>query len=300
MPAFNAEQLIGESIASVLAQTYPHFELLILDDGSSDKTSEVVRGFQDPRIQILRHDQNQGLVSSRNDLVRAAKGKYIAFLDADDLAEPSRLAAQVEFLEGGMADICGADHYTLYQATGKLKKSKQVHSDADIRAMMVVACPLCNPSVMGKAELFKSHPFDSSVDVSEDYALWQTLSLAGHRFANLRKILLTYRVHSSQISQQKLAQTQAANIKQQNQYIEGLGISSALRPHPLMWLKRIKIGPLFLWKLNQRIPKISIKANYQIYARFQYRKNALWTPLTRIERWIVAIMATLIGRLSSH
>lgn len=300
MPAFNAEQLIGESIASVLAQTYPHFELLILDDGSSDKTSEVAHSFQDPRIEVLRHDQNQGLVVSRNDLVSASKGKYIAFLDADDLAEPSRLAAQVEFLESGAADICGADHYTLYQATGKLKKSKQVHSDADIRAMMVVACPLCNPSVMGKAEIFKLHPFDSSVDVSEDYALWQTLSLAGYRFANLRKLLLTYRVHSSQISQQKLTQTQAANIKQQNLYIEGLGISIALRPQSLPWQKRITTGPLFLWKLNQRIPKISIKANYQIYARFQSRKNALWTPLTRMERWVIALIATLVGRLSSR
>ena len=300
MPAFNASQLIGESIASILAQSYPHFELLILDDGSSDNTSEVAHSFQDPRIQVLRHDQNQGLVSSRNDLVRAAKGKYIAFLDSDDLAKPSRLAVQVEFLESGSADICGTDHYTLYQATGKLKKSKQVHSNADIRAMMVVACPLCNPSVMGKADLFKSHPFDSSVDVSEDYALWQTLSLAGYRFANLKQILLTYRVHNSQISQTKLEQTQAADISQQNRYIEGLGISSALRPHPLRWQKRMLIGPLFSWKLNQRIPKISIKANYQIYARFQYRHNVLWTPLTRIERWVVALLATLIGRFSSN
>ncbi|WP_277540354.1 glycosyltransferase family 2 protein [Polynucleobacter sphagniphilus] len=297
MPAFNAARFIGESIKSVLAQTYPHFELLILDDGSTDQTHAIATAFTDSRIRILRHEQNQGLVVTRNALVNAATGKYIAFLDADDIAAPTRLAEQVALLEGGSTDVCGTDHFTLYQATGRRKKSKQVHRDADIRAMMVVACPLCNPSVMGKAAVFKSHPYQSSLDVAEDYALWQTLSLAGYRFANLKQNLLTYRVHDGQISQEKLAQTQAANIHSQERYLLGLEIPPHMRPRPLAWTDRLRTGPAFLWQLNKRIKRVSVKANYQIYARFQKRGNRIWTIFTRLERLLVALVASLRGHL---
>ena len=79
MPAFNAGQYLGESVQSILDQTYPHFELLILDDGSSDDTYAIAKSFGDVRIRVLRHEYNQGLVITRNDLVKAAQGKYIAF-----------------------------------------------------------------------------------------------------------------------------------------------------------------------------------------------------------------------------
>ena len=295
MPAFNAGRYLSESVQSILDQTYPHFELLILDDGSSDNTYAIAKSFDDSRIAVFRHTQNQGLVITRNDLVQEAKGKYIAFLDADDIALPRRLEAQVQLLETNVVDLCGTDHFTLNEVTGKLKKSKQVHSDADIRAMMVVASPLCNPSVTGKAELFTQNTFETGTDVVEDYALWQKLSIAGYRFANLKENLLIYRVHASQISQNKLAEKRSVVAKHQEDYIAALGIDSQLRPRPLPWLKRLYIAPLFLWQLNSVIAGVSIKANYQIYARFQHRGNGLWTPLTRLERLLIVMIVTIFG-----
>jgi len=295
MPAFNAGQYLGESVQSILDQTYPHFELLILDDGSSDDTYAIAKSFGDARIRVLRHEHNQGLVITRNDLVKAAKGKYIAFLDADDIALPDRLKAQVALLETNTVDLCGTDHFTLNALTGKLKKSKQVHSNADIRAMMVVASPLCNPSVTGKAELFTQNTFETGTDVVEDYALWQKLSIAGCRFANLKANLLIYRVHASQISQNKLTEKLSVVAKHQEDYIAALGIDPQLRPRPLNCLERLRIAPLFLWQLNSVIHGVSIKANYQIYARFQHRGNGLWTPLTRLERLLIAMIAAAKG-----
>ena len=98
MPAFNAEKHIAQAIESILQQTYSHFELLILDDGSTDRTKEIIDQFDDGRIVRIDLTENQGLVRARNQLVAAAKGKYIAFLDADDIALPNRLQLQVSFL----------------------------------------------------------------------------------------------------------------------------------------------------------------------------------------------------------
>ena len=297
MPAFNAQKYLRNAVDSILNQTYGNFELLILNDGSSDQTQAILDSFSDPRIKILRHEKNQGLVSTRNDLVAAARGKYIALLDSDDIAFPARLEKQVTFLEQEKAEIIGADHFTLNEANGKLKKSKQRYSNADIHAMMSVCSPLCNPAVMGLASLFKSHPYQSGTDIVEDYSLWQKLALEGVRFANIKVPLIYYRMHPNQSSQSKIECNQEIFLAQQRQYLIGLGLDPNLTPRATAWPTRLKIAPLFLCQLNKKIRGISLAANYQIYARFQTRKNGLLTPFTRLERLACAIFATALGRL---
>jgi len=128
MPAFNAERYIGEAIESILSQTYTNFELIIIDDGSTDQTREIINRYHDPRIVKIFSDQNRGLIATRNQIAQLARGKYLALLDADDRAFPNRLELQVNFLEQGIADLCGADHWTLNQGNGAIKPSKQRHS----------------------------------------------------------------------------------------------------------------------------------------------------------------------------
>ena len=99
MPTYNCGRFIAESIRSVLAQTYTHFELLIVDDCSTDNTAEVVASFEDLRIHYQKNEQNTGAALTRNKALRAAKGRYIAFLDADDLWAPEKLEKQVAFME---------------------------------------------------------------------------------------------------------------------------------------------------------------------------------------------------------
>ena len=295
MPAFNSQTYIQEAIQSILSQTYPYFEFIILDDGSSDATFELIKEFNDSRIYALKHEKNLGTVATRNELVQLAQGKYIAFLDNDDVAQPNRLEEQVSFLEANPIDICGSDHFTLNELTGQIKRSKQCHTDADIRAMMTVASPLSHPSIMARASVLKNHAYEKNTDIAEDYALWLKLSLAGYHFANLRKNLITYRIHPKQYSQSKLDEVQILLRKHQEKYLSGLGINPNLIPRRLSWRPRLSIGPKFLLELNQKISGISLKANYQIYSRFQFRGNLFWTPLTRIERILVSFLATLIG-----
>lgn len=296
MPAFNAEKHIAQAIESVLEQTYPHFELLILNDGSTDQTQQVIEQFDDERIVKTHLTQNKGLVHARNQLVAAARGEYIAFLDADDIALPDRLQLQVAFLESGKADICGGAHYSLYEGSGRMKSSKQRYSDADIRALITVCSPLCNPAVLGKAEMFKKHPYQAGNDYAEDYSLWAELALAGYRFANLHENLITYRIHPQQTSQVQNSETNRIFNASRSAYLVGLGMGGKLFPQPMSLAKRVRQAIPFMLHLNQKIPGISVLANYEIYARFQFRGNGVLTPLTRFERLLVSVLASLRGR----
>jgi glycosyltransferase involved in cell wall biosynthesis len=297
MPAYNAEAHIAEAIQSILKQSFADFELIILNDGSTDKTSQIIDGFLDPRIHKMDLQPNQGLVSARNRLVAAARGRYIAFLDADDIAFPDRLQKQFTFLESGAADLCGGKHLSLYQSTSRLKVSKDRYHDADIRALLTVYSPLCNPAVMGRAELFKKHPYEAGHDSAEDYSLWQTLALAGYRFANLRDTLITYRIHPNQTTQVKNTETHSIFNQSRLRYLSGLGIQSELCPRPMGFFDRLKFALPFMWQLNQKIPGVSVNANSQIYSRFQERGSRVWVPLTRLERLVVACIASLKGRV---
>jgi glycosyltransferase involved in cell wall biosynthesis len=296
MPAYNSEKYIAQAIQSILDQTYENFELCIINDGSTDNTAAVIDQFDDPRIIKINHSKNKGLVETRNALIELARGKYIAYLDNDDIAFPDRLERQVAFLEAGKADLCSGAYETYNEETGRRRKSKERYTDSDIKALISVYCPLCNPAVMGRAEVFKQFRYKPGNDHAEDYSMWQEIALAGYRLANLKDKLITYRIHPKQIS--RVANASAAVIfdRCRADYIKGLGISPDLCPQKMPVLERIIKAPQFLFAINRQIKHISFSANYQIYARFQYRGNGIWTPFTRLERFTVAILATLLGK----
>lgn len=298
MPAFNVEKYIGPAIESVLNQTFSNFEFIVLDDGSSDGTAKIIDSYSDSRLKKVFLPQNQGLVSARNTLVGMAQGEYIAFLDSDDLADLKRLELQLAYLQSHHLDLCGTDHLVLHQKTGKIKRSKQRHSDADIRAMISVCSPLCNPSVMGRTEVFKKVPYLPGNDGAEDYVMWVNLAIAGCRFGNVPKNLITYRVHDNQISQVQNAKVNNIFDERREKYLTALGINRGLIPRRLTWVERLKVGSQFLFELNQKIPGVSLGANYQIYSRFQFRGNGIWTPFTRLERFVVALLATIRGQFA--
>ena len=99
MPAYNASLYIKESIESMLNQSFSDFELLIINDGSKDNTSEVVKSIVDERIRLVENEQNLGLANTLNKGMKLAKGEYLARMDADDLSTPNRLQTQVDYLD---------------------------------------------------------------------------------------------------------------------------------------------------------------------------------------------------------
>lgn len=292
MPAYNSELYIAEAIQSILNQTYQNIELIIFDDGSSDKTRQVIQGFTDPRIIKVFSDQNYGVVRARNEMIDRTTGKYIALMDADDIADPTRLEKQVSILETGKYDLCGSAQWVLDEGTGRIKKSKDRFSDADLRALLAVYCGLCNSAMTGKAEIFKRFKYDTSILTSEDYYLWVQMAAAGFRFLNLPERLITYRRYPAQTSSIHLEKFKLTTIEVQKKYLALLQINPDFYPRHLPWRQRWIDGIGLLRELNQRFPGISLKANAEIYARFQYRRNGILTPLTRLERLLVALWAS--------
>ena len=294
MPAYNSELYIGQAIDSILGQTHQNLELLIVDDGSKDATREIIASYSDPRIVKIFLDQNQGVVKARNQMIDRARGQYIALMDADDIADSTRLEKQLQVLQSGQSDLVGSAQWVLDEGAGITKKSKDKFTDSDLRALLSVYCGLCNSAMMGKAAIFKHFQYDPSRSTSEDYYLWTQMAAAGYRFMNLKERLITYRQYPSQTSSVHYEQLKENTVGVQKKYLEQLGISADLYPRPLPWRQRIKIGSNLLRELNHRFPGVSIKANSEIYARFQYRKNGVWTPLNRLERLVMALWASYL------
>lgn len=122
IPTYNRAHLVGRSIQSVLNQTYQDFEIIVVDDASTDNTEEVVKSFNDPRICYIRHKQNHGGSAARNTGIRTARGEYIAFLDSDDEWLPNKVAEQMRVFYGNQD--CGAVH------TGLLHICKDEYNEA--------------------------------------------------------------------------------------------------------------------------------------------------------------------------
>lgn len=165
MPAYNCERFIAEAIRSVLTQTYTNWELLIVDDCSTDKTADIVASFDDPRIHYMRNKQNEGAALTRNKALREAKGRYIAFLDADDLWAPEKLEHQVAFMEKNGYDFT----YTAFRRTDKpfhISGPKHITK----MGMYAFCWPAC-PTVMYNRESIGLIQI-SDLRKNNDYAMW--------------------------------------------------------------------------------------------------------------------------------
>lgn len=201
MSAYNAESFLHEAIESVLNQTFQQFELIIINDGSTDSTLSIIKSFQDHRIKIIENDKNRGLIYSLNKGIELSKGKYIARMDADDICMPSRLENQVRMFELNQnAVIVGSNYYLLYQS--KLKHIKN-RNDSDYQKAVLIFTPcFCHPTVMMK-NIFSQYNLSYHPNFlhAEDFKLWTDMAQYG-TFLNVAKPLLKYRHHTKQVSNQ--------------------------------------------------------------------------------------------------
>ena len=199
LPVYNAEKYIGTAIESILDQTYEDFELLIINDGSTDRSQEIIKSYTDDRIQLVNNERNLKLIATLNKGLELARGIYIARMDADDISLPDRLELQVDFMQKNQnVGLCGS----WYESFGDNNSVVRYPTSNDkIRIMMLYQTPFCHPSLMFRKELFSKNNirFDPEFIHAEDLDVWVRLS-GITQFANLPKILLRYRIHSSSIS----------------------------------------------------------------------------------------------------
>lgn len=196
IPVFNREEFIREAIESVLAQTFGDLEVLVVDDGSTDRSVEIVESIPDDRVRVECNGENLGIPRTRNRGLELARGEFLAVLDSDDLAHPRRLEAQVAFLDAhpGHAQVGGFCRFM--DATGRpLKKVKRYPlASADIRAQLLFRCSMKNSTITGRTAAMRKIAYRNTFPRCQDYDLHVRLGRE-HALANLPLWLARTREH---------------------------------------------------------------------------------------------------------
>jgi len=224
MPAYNCEHHISDSIDSILGQTYSDFELLIIDDGSSDSTWKVIQSYNDPRIKASRNTYNIGYLKSTNKLFKASKGKYVTFQDADDWSNNLRLEKQVKAIDSEPElMLCGCYCKTHGEKEHIIKYPKS-NKALNLALKIGRTSLFCGASILFDREILKStgeyREFFNRIG-AEDID-WYIRALEKHQAKNLPEVLYHYRQHSKSIS---------AEIKTKKDDLSALSIDIAFYTH---------------------------------------------------------------------
>ncbi|MFZ1767338.1 MAG: glycosyltransferase family A protein, partial [Candidatus Nitrotoga sp.] len=201
MAAYNCAAYVGEAIESVLAQTMPDLELILVDDGSTDQSPEIMKHYadQDARVVVYRQE-NQGIGGATNQALRLARAPYIAILDSDDTMVPERLAIQADYLDLH-TDIAavGSQWFTMNTQGDILGIDRQPTDSDNLFTLMFAYFAMHHPTIMARKEIILAcGAYDSKIRRGcMDYGLFFNLLLAGHRMTNLPYLLTRWRLNPS-------------------------------------------------------------------------------------------------------
>lgn len=217
LPVYNGAPYLAAAIDSILAQTVTDFELIIIDDGSTDNSLLILQEYErcDTRVR-LRSRENQNLVATLNESIDAARGEWIARMDQDDIALPNRFERQLQCLADTQADICGS--WVRLFGTADSRILKHARTDRAIKMELLFGTSFAHPSVMMRTDLVKKLRYDPNWEKAEDYDLWVRAAEAGWNMANVPEVLLLYRQHPSQISSSTFNKQQEQGQKIRKRY----------------------------------------------------------------------------------
>lgn len=213
IPVYNRAPYVGAAIESVLAQNFDDFELLVLDDGSTDESLAVAKSYGDRRIRVEQNDGNRGIPFTRNRGLELARGEYIALLDSDDRMAPRRLERQNRFLDSHRDIATVGGWVRKVDGEGRHVRSliKPLHPD-ELRAWLLFRCSHANTSLMGRTAVLREFGYDENFRVSEDFDLSVRMSRK-YRSANLPYTLTFLREHGGRITNSSVNNVQAAKVR---------------------------------------------------------------------------------------
>ncbi|RYY55797.1 MAG: glycosyltransferase [Chitinophagaceae bacterium] len=200
LPAYNCEKYIAQAVQSILSQSFSDFELLVIDDGSTDSTASVVSDLKDPRLALIRNERNIGLVSTLNRGISMASGKYIARMDGDDISVPHRFKRQFDHLENNPATGMVTSTADLIdeqdKPAGEWRDDRKYISSRSIRRALPANNCIVHPAVMIRSDLIKIYGFRPEQSQAEDYDLWLRLAADQVRIDKIDEPLLKHRILS--------------------------------------------------------------------------------------------------------
>jgi glycosyltransferase involved in cell wall biosynthesis len=225
MSVYNGGVFLGQAIESILGQSHADFEFIVIDDGSSDDSADTIASYRDARLRVVRHTENAGLAARLNEGFARASGRYIARMDADDVSLPNRLARQVKFMKAhAHVGACGT--WVEVAGEGIRQRWEYPATHNAIHARLLFDCPMAHPTVMfNRTHLHKARlSYDSAYPCAQDYELW-CRAVHGLTLANIPEVLLTRRLHASQVGRRdaNAQQVWSGNIRRRQ--LEQLGMS---------------------------------------------------------------------------
>lgn len=205
MAVYNSDKYLRQSIESVLSQSYPYFEFIIVNDGSTDTSESIIQEYvkKDRRITYLKNKTNLGQSETRNKAIRIAKGEYIAIVDSDDICLQNRFEIQINFLKKNPdSDVLGSSYCLFFNDQENECETKISANVNDLQN----GTPLVhNPTCMIKRETFLKYGYyDSNYDNAEDHELWLRWFSQGVCFENIPEVLYKKRTHAGSVSTSRI------------------------------------------------------------------------------------------------
>lgn len=242
IPTYNRAHPVGRAIESVLNQTYQDFELIVVDDGSTDNTEEIIKEFQlkDNRIIYLKHDENKGGSAARNTGIKASKGEYIAFLDSDDEWLPEKLEIEIRILNDDRnLIICSTGYTFINEKNGVIIGSSKVQEERISQKIVLRGqCITTNDFIADKEKVIKVGGFDEKLSARQDWDFWIRIISLGMGYQDSLNLVNKYTLRNDQISSgiaNKLNGTEALLKKHKRLFIADLvAYSSILRNIAMM------------------------------------------------------------------
>ncbi len=292
IPVWNSARFLAETLRSVQAQTYPHFEVLIIDDGSTDATADVAREFcaADPRLRFVARP-HAGISATRNAGLDLASGEFIAFLDSDDIWLPEKLARQMELFRTDPRTTLAYTNFYFWDGERDLSlyyRANKPLPDGDAAGQLVRACVFCLSSVVVPRAIFdRADRFDDRVDSCEDWDMWLRLAENNFWARGLREPLVRYRRHPGSVSTNKLKMNHGdlAVLEKNSRATR----RAELRPAYARAL-RLARGKLELAQARQLLPATPSRVPAAIWRAWRHEprrwKWLMWYGLTRWPKFL--------------
>lgn len=209
LPVYNAEKYLKESIESILYQTYKNLELIIINDGSTDDSKNIIKSYNDERIVYIENKNNKGLIHSLNTGIDISKGEYIARMDSDDISFPERIENQLQFLiENPTISIVGTHAVFFTESIDKPIKNWDLDlkntQPSEIRNTLKWENCIIHPSICMRKSIAKDLLYDETQKNYEDYDLWLRASAMNIEIGKINQPLLYYRVQPNSITQKMI------------------------------------------------------------------------------------------------
>ena len=221
MSVYNGEEYLPEAIESVINQTFKSWELIIINDCSTDGTSEILKKYAgaDERIKVYTNEHNLKLPSSLNRALSLCSGEYVARMDADDICLSDRFEKQYAFMEENSdVALSSCKFFTLKNGVVSSGGCGGKGDNESLKALLLVTNPLLHPGIIARADVMKSFMYDTSLTCTEDLELWIRMARNGLKLEILPEYLMIYRLHDKQITETTRSRQQIEVLKIQKEY----------------------------------------------------------------------------------